>query len=958
MITKPNKAAAKLIIVVAILVVSAGYLIYGGASRPVKVFQEMAVVDAKVGGDGGNSEEAGSGQGSDEASGQGSDFKDERSETHQEQPQQEGQQESGDPDSHGEESTVEIPETPTGPLHDVYNPDPPADSPDIFKDAQHPKYAQSLPGLIAYAEPLVLEAISKCEPSTSDPLTGVPCPNGGKQGCNDCRGVPVLSSSYGFTLKSLPLTPYDALSTGTWGHVVLYPCKTRESGNLENVHQLGLWSQLSGPAMFMPVASPHTIAGTPIWLLSILPPLPGVYTLQVRTRWMKDHIEYLQDPSHPNWSFLGESEARSINQEERTRPGGKDCVSASTLLSTRVIVSGSEPSGVLSLPLATHGLRAPNSYWRLIANNLEDCRNKDHSSYASGDPCKLADPSWADRPVYIYQPSDRRYHYFTTPEIKQCFAKRSLKNILVQGVSQAREAYMSMPIVLAGKQLDAEYGKELKARLHGSLAPGGTDEIAMDDLNFRYKQEWGETVDESIKFLRNEHTFDGGVDVLVYNGGIPAHKVAFNTEFSPKMQDAFEKTTGRAPIKFFLLSVSLQGMRNFMWTKMRMSAHVEDFSIFASELGFIPIDLEQMTMMWDVKSTAGEDGFHYGFNVEAMTSVIISNIICNGEDQSKVGKGIEVDINNPGFTFYTYREENKGEYKFKMGHPTGPEMSDPALMSLARFHDIRSVPYNAVDVYRRGYGVWRGEGRERRLTPEESVKKKEEIAGKTVLVFFTILLTTVDDALWLLPFLVSNELTGGQRFVHGLCFVASLQVVVAISALLAAMGKKTLQDFGIFSLDPEATLSVIAAALAWSVVLVLVIKKYRKDRSRRVGYEEVPSEDIQIQNEDAKTVRFSPRTVVACSLIGAVDELFYFPPLLLANPPLFGVPELSVGALIASTTVAVVVSLLLNQCRRFVEWCDSIEIAGFVGLFALSLTIEAVRDAMRKPEDVNITDDM
>ena len=87
-------------------------------------------------------------------------------------------------------------------------------------------------------------------------------------------------------------------------------------------------------------------------------------------------------------------------------------------------------------------------------------------------------------------------------------------------------------------------------------------------------------------------------------------------------------------------------------------------------------------------------------------------------------------------------------------------------------------------------------------------------------------------------------------------------------------------------------------------------------------------------------MRFAPLTVGFLSLMGILDEVAYFPTLLLGHT--FTVGELSMGALLASATVLVMVGLFLAQCKPLVDLFDRVPLYAVVALYATIMTISCI----------------
>jgi hypothetical protein len=240
-----------------------------------------------------------------------------------------------------------------------------------------------------------------------------------------------------------------------------------------------------------------------------------------------------------------------------------------------------------------------------------------------------------------------------------------------------------------------------------------------------------------------------------------------------------------------------------------------------------------------------------------------------------------------------------------------------------------------------------------------------------------ILVTTLDDCVWLVPFLAA----GHRRVVieHALCFAAtllSLTTVVGYGTLLLQNSAKTW-----FSSN-ERVLSLVwsclGALLCWVLAAYFFCKTMMKRRRRKQAQEaaiaarptvlstEVPlavdetsallgkpasqnpaGDDDHLQLEEERTTRMGlmtaqPWSVVTLTMTGFLDEVSYFPALILGR--VFTVPEF-----IAATALTVVIMLLivtqcLAKCRPLLDCLDHIPLYGIITLFAIILTVDAVLD--------------
>ena len=216
------------------------------------------------------------------------------------------------------------------------------------------------------------------------------------------------------------------------------------------------------------------------------------------------------------------------------------------------------------------------------------------------------------------------------------------------------------------------------------------------------------------------------------------------------------------------------------------------------------------------------------------------------------------------------------------------------------------------------------------------------LVGATLLVTAT----TIDDAIWLCPYTTSSKLSVAARALHGAIFVGTLEVLAILCCATAEAVNRLVgqQDDWIFG--------VLGASLCWIITIILYVKKWWKKRRRRQqasaaasveGYGTIPVDTEETQEEQEEpSISFSPWTVVSMTFIGALDEISYFPALLIGG--LFSPFELCLGALLAACLILAIITIFLSQCRPLIEWLDTIPLYGIVGMFAVALTIGVLVD--------------
>jgi cadmium resistance protein CadD (predicted permease) len=222
----------------------------------------------------------------------------------------------------------------------------------------------------------------------------------------------------------------------------------------------------------------------------------------------------------------------------------------------------------------------------------------------------------------------------------------------------------------------------------------------------------------------------------------------------------------------------------------------------------------------------------------------------------------------------------------------------------------------------------------------------------------TVALTTADDAVWLVPYVASNRLAIQHRIIHAFLFVGTLESMVLLCVLTA----ETIRSF----VTNDYILGAIGATLCWSIALFLYIKKMLKKRRRDIQQAEAPlnnnsslddgssygsvpqrapdfSDDANMRDE--RGVSLSPWTVVSLTFLGALDEVSYFPSLLLGK--VFSPFDLCLGTLLAACLVLSVVTLFLSRCQPLLNWLDRIPLYAVLFVFATILTVDVIVDYLQ-----------
>jgi hypothetical protein len=201
------------------------------------------------------------------------------------------------------------------------------------------------------------------------------------------------------------------------------------------------------------------------------------------------------------------------------------------------------------------------------------------------------------------------------------------------------------------------------------------------------------------------------------------------------------------------------------------------------------------------------------------------------------------------------------------------------------------------------------------------------LVGATV----TVLITTLDDSVWLVSFVGTSSLSKQARLVHAATFLATLCGLAVLCGFVAifiqtGVAATTTTAHGA---NPPETLEVqlegLAVVICWLLAIGFYIKKLLKQRRRQRQVEAAASTNDSIEVEysygavDASSqeeeeeegpdddddekddwnrlpTSSQPWTVVSLTTLGFLDEISYFPALILGH--LFSVWELVLGTLV------------------------------------------------------------
>lgn len=255
----------------------------------------------------------------------------------------------------------------------------------------------------------------------------------------------------------------------------------------------------------------------------------------------------------------------------------------------------------------------------------------------------------------------------------------------------------------------------------------------------------------------------------------------------------------------------------------------------------------------------------------------------------------------------------------------------------------------------------------------------------------TVFVTTLDDSVWLIPYVGSSSLgrwTESARLMHAATFVFTLECMAVMACLIALAIEAGALRFWKNDQSQEDRIEIvtgsIGAILCWCMALFLYIKKLRK-RQQRQQQNSTDEERVRLSNSNTNdrsqnqqqssssygssrsenrndgTVdnRYQQRfdnteeddyeeqenslgTVMSLTLLGSLDEVSYFPAVIVGN--IFTPLELCLGTLLASLLILLMVTTCLAQYKPLAECLDRIPLYGIIGMFGTILTVGVLWD--------------
>ena len=260
----------------------------------------------------------------------------------------------------------------------------------------------------------------------------------------------------------------------------------------------------------------------------------------------------------------------------------------------------------------------------------------------------------------------------------------------------------------------------------------------------------------------------------------------------------------------------------------------------------------------------------------------------------------------------------------------------------------------------------------------------------------TVLITTLDDSVWLMPFVAGAGVGAGGRnntcraIIHAGIFLFTLMTLSLLCCVVAlAVVRYNIVFNSSSSLSTTERLEIkfdwISVIICWILATGFYIKKIRKKRRRQRlkqqqqqqqqqqqdettpilplfennnndrSSEEIESESSVVNNNNhvniddsqeepvgiSSTIR--PCTVASLTALGFLDEISYFPTLIIGN--IFSGTELVLGTFFAGLIVLGIQVFLFHQCKPLIDFLDKrVPLYVIIACFAIILTFHLIWD--------------
>ncbi len=246
----------------------------------------------------------------------------------------------------------------------------------------------------------------------------------------------------------------------------------------------------------------------------------------------------------------------------------------------------------------------------------------------------------------------------------------------------------------------------------------------------------------------------------------------------------------------------------------------------------------------------------------------------------------------------------------------------------------------------------------------------------------TILITTLDDCVWLVPYLAPTSV----RIQHATIFAMTLTGLTSATVAITYIFQLKLSSLSVISNEDtlNTVIQAFGAVLCWILAGYYFYRSWQK-RQRRLlkRKEQEQHQEVYEPNTESnygscnideknsasvdplatitKTIStptisrsediseyyngdslFQPLTIVTLTISGALDEISYFPSLLLGH--IFTGTELIMGTLITVLIMLCIVTQFLQHCQPLLHCLDQIPLFGVVSLYAIILTVNLIID--------------
>jgi hypothetical protein len=198
--------------------------------------------------------------------------------------------------------------------------------------------------------------------------------------------------------------------------------------------------------------------------------------------------------------------------------------------------------------------------------------------------------------------------------------------------------------------------------------------------------------------------------------------------------------------------------------------------------------------------------------------------------------------------------------------------------------------------------------------------------------------------------------------IHAGIFVVTFELLALGISLVTFLIGGSLE--GVLGLG-DIVLGIVGALLCWILAAFLYLRARRKRQEREAlpsssqpdakgeyGSLEGADSDLNAPASDNEPGPPSdavqgarPWLIVSLTIIGSLDEVSYFPALILGG--VFTAAELCLATLLSSLIILLVLHFFLTQCKPLLDVLDSIPLYGIVAFFAVVLSIEVVWELLK-----------